>query len=69
MNKFPAEIQIIISRELTGETWLMKEVMSIVSCEVSAQERSGVGVPPFTMLRGRVMDFSYTGTHRQMKLH
>ena len=37
MDKLPAEIRIIVSRELTGETWSVEDVMSIVSHEVSAK--------------------------------
>ena len=52
MDKLTAEIRIIVSRELTGETWSMEEVMSIVSREVSARERSSVGSTPFHPVKG-----------------
>ena len=40
MNKLPPEIRIIVSRELIADMWRAEEVMSIVSSELRARERS-----------------------------
>ena len=52
MDKLPAEIQIIVSRELTGETWSREELMNIVIREVSAREQSAVGGTLFHLIKG-----------------
>ena len=48
ISKLPPEIKLIVSREMTGETWDLERVMNVFEREVDARERASASNPPCT---------------------
>ena len=48
ISKLPPEIKLIVSREMTGETWDLERIMNVLEREVDARERASASNPPHT---------------------